>query len=81
MSKSRGTSTLNPAFHTWLLEQVSRDDAVGDLARDYQTGVELGIHERAERPEDLIEILHEQGAIPKAVDAAVRLGEEWMRGQ
>lgn len=81
MTAYRSNSEPDPDFHAWVLEQANRDDPVGDIARDYKTGTELEIHEPAESPDELIEILHEQGAIPKAIDAAVHLGEEWVRGQ
>ncbi|WP_404473438.1 hypothetical protein [Microbacterium aerolatum] len=78
MSTPRNPSTT-PTFHAWVLKQTTRDDAVGDLARDYRTGVKRGIHGRASSPDGLIKILHAQRAIPAALEAASRLKEEWMR--
>ncbi|SEB55362.1 hypothetical protein SAMN04489806_1086 [Paramicrobacterium humi] len=79
MSTVHTTSTAEPAasFHTWVLRQASRDDPIGDLARDYKTGVGLRVHGQASSPDGLIKILRKQNAIQKAIDAADRLRAEW----
>lgn len=79
MNKITGTNTATPSFHAWLMKQANRNDAVGDLARDYKTGVKRGIHGRASSADGLIKIFHAQRAIPAALETASRLKVEWMR--
>lgn len=40
-------------FHDWLIGQTSQDNAVGDIARDYERGVAQGLHGEVTSPDEL----------------------------
>ncbi|WP_219717580.1 hypothetical protein [Zhihengliuella halotolerans] len=72
--------TDEPApFHDWLVRQVGRNDAVGDLAGDYSAGVHDSDHHLARTAGDLLTIFHETSHSAEAYDAAVTSIAEWMR--
>ncbi|SJN15716.1 hypothetical protein FM104_00505 [Microbacterium esteraromaticum] len=76
----RPTLVEEPApFHDWLIMQVSRDDAVGDLAGDYSAGVRGSDHGIARTPAEMLSIFHEVSHSSEAYDAVVVAITEWMR--
>lgn len=66
-------------FHDWLVQQVSRNDVVGDLAGDYAAGVRDSDHRVARTADELLAIFHEVSHSPEAYDAVVTSIAEWMR--
>lgn len=66
-------------FHDWLVQQVSRNDVVGDLASDYAAGVRDSYHRVARTADELLAIFHEVSHSPEAYDAVVASIAEWMR--
>lgn len=66
-------------FHDWLIQQVDRDDVVGDLAGDYTAGVRDSDHRVARTASELLSIFHEVSHSPEAYDAVVVSIAEWMR--
>jgi hypothetical protein len=67
------------AFSTWLLAQAERDDPVGDLARDYGTGVETRAHGADHRtPEEVRrDVLDPCHASSGAYESLDRAEAEW----
>lgn len=72
------STPLDAPFHVWLRAQAGRDDRVGDFATDYAAGVEDSDHRIAEKPDDLLAILHEASPSLAAYDAGVAAIAEWM---
>ena len=68
-------------FHDWLIQQTSRNDAVGDLAGDYSAGVRDSDHRIARTAAELLAIFHEVSHSPEAYDAVVTSIAEWMRSE
>ncbi|ACZ22390.1 hypothetical protein Sked_24780 [Sanguibacter keddieii DSM 10542] len=66
-------------FHDWLVQQVGRNDVVGDLAGDYSAGVRDSDHRVARTAGELLVIFHEVSHSPEAYDAVVTSIAEWMR--
>lgn len=66
-------------FHDWLIQQVGRNDVVGDLAGDYSAGVRDSDHRVARTADELLAIFHEIPHSPEAYDAVVTSIAEWMR--
>jgi hypothetical protein len=70
--------TLN-GFGEWLAGQAERDDAVGDLARDFCYDVEHGCGGGVQSPGDLAD--HARGAhsgmADDAEEALHQAGREW----
>lgn len=66
-------------FHDWLVQQVDRNDIVGDLAGDYSVGVRDSDHRIARTADEFLAIFHEVSHSPEAYDAAVTSIAEWMR--
>lgn len=76
----RPEPVIEPApFHEWLIQQVGRNDAVGDLAGDYSVGVRDSDHRVARTADELLAIFHEVSHSPEAYDALVSSIAEWMR--
>lgn len=76
----RPEPVVEPApFHDWLLQQVGRNDVVGDLAGDYSAGVRGSDHRVARTAAELLAIFHEVSHSPEAYDAVVTSIAEWMR--
>lgn len=61
-------------FRDWLRDQESREDPLGDLARDVAADRKCPDNPA---PGDLITHLHAVHACQKAVDAAMRAAIEW----
>lgn len=76
-AQTASVSAPTPSFHAWVMDQANRDDAIGDLARDYKIGVRVRAHGRARSPEGLIKILQKYNASQAAIDTAARLQGEW----
>lgn len=66
-------------FHDWLVQQVGRNDVVGDLAGDYSAGVRDSDHRVAHTAGEMLAIFHEISHSPEAYDAVVTSIAEWMR--
>lgn len=66
-------------FHDWLIRQVGRNDAVGDLAGDYSAGVRDSDHRVARTADEFLAIFHEVPHSPEAYEAVVTSIAEWMR--
>lgn len=76
----RPEPVIEPApFHDWLIQQVGRNDVVGDLAGDYSAGVRDSDHRVAHTADELLAIFHEVSHSPEAYDAVVTSIAEWMR--
>lgn len=76
----RPEPVVEPApFHDWLVQQVDRNDVVGDLAGDYAAGVRGSDHRVARTADELLAIFHEVSHSPEAYDAVVTSIAEWMR--
>lgn len=76
----RPAPVAEPApFHDWLVQQVSRNDVVGDLASDYSAGVRGSDHRVARTADELLAIFHEVSHSPAAYDAVVASIAEWMQ--
>ena len=60
-------------FLAWLLQQIDRDAAVGDLARDVQTDIRAGTLSRSASIDELRDRIENQGA---GVMAALRTVDE-----
>jgi hypothetical protein len=79
-SWTQSETVTEPApFHDWLVQQVGRDDVVGDLARDYSAGVRESEHRVARTADDLLAIFQEVSHSPAAYDGLVISIAEWMR--
>lgn len=66
-------------FHDWLVQQVGRNDVVGDLAGDYSAGFRDSDHRVARTADELLAIFHEVSHSPEAYDAVVTSIAEWMQ--
>ncbi|PRY57153.1 hypothetical protein BCF74_11675 [Knoellia remsis] len=66
-------------FHDWLIQQIDRDDIVGDLAGDYLAGVRESGHRVARTADELLAIFHEISHSTGAYEAVVTSIAEWMR--
>lgn len=76
----RPEPVIEPApFHEWLIQQVGRNDAVGDLAGDYSAGVRDSDHRVARTADELLATFREVSHSPEAYDALVSSIAEWMR--
>lgn len=74
-------SEPDPApFHDWLLLQLGRRDAVGEVAFYYSAGVNDSDHDIAHQPEEFLNILHTVGASSEFYAAAERAVAEWAAG-
>lgn len=68
-------------FHDWLIRQVGRNDAVGDLANDYSAGIRDSAHRVAHTAGDLFAILSEVPHSPETYNTAVTAAAEWIRNR
>ncbi len=68
-------------FHDWLIRQVGRNDAVGDLANDYSAGIRDSAHRVAHTAGDLFAILSGVPHSTEAHNAAVTATAEWIRSR
>lgn len=76
----RPEPVIEPApFHEWLIQQIGRNDVVGDLAGDYSAGVRDSDHRVARTADELLAIFHEVSHSPEAYDAVVTSIAEWMQ--
>ena len=68
-------------FDSWLRQQADRDDATGDIARDYIDATRRKVYRKVSGPGGLLKITrHRHSDVHAAAESAVAEYREWLIG-